>query len=159
MFCGMEKIARTAAGIGENSKGIMQFIPLQRIRVEPGFASYSEPMLPLSFHVLIRFGRWSEIIDRANVIDSYSVEDKHIFCTFTATAYYARGLAYAAMDRVDEAEKELKMFISVCEFEEMKSRILHNNTMLAIFEVNRKMLQGEIAFRRGELGIRSTLSS
>jgi hypothetical protein len=50
--------------------------------------------------MLIRFGKWEEIISRP------LKEDKDLYAGTIATSHYARGVAFAVLDRAAEAETE-----------------------------------------------------
>lgn len=60
-------------------------------------------------HVLIRFGRWQEILDLE------FPTDRKLYCSTTAMIHYARGIAFAALRRVPEAEAEREKFIDAVE--------------------------------------------
>ena len=55
-------------------------------------------------HVLIRFGRWQEIIDAP------LPADPDLYCVTTAMLHYAKGVACAALGRIAEAEREREWF-------------------------------------------------
>jgi hypothetical protein len=48
--------------------------------------------------VLIRFGRWQDILDLE------LPEDQELFCSTAAVIHYARGVAFSALGRISEAE-------------------------------------------------------
>ena len=60
------------------------------------FESYGS----LPWHVLVRFGKWEEILARP------LKEDKDLYAATTAVAYYARGIACAILGRLKEADME-----------------------------------------------------
>jgi hypothetical protein len=96
--------------------------------------------------VLIRFGRWADIL-----LIPFP-EDTLLFCTRTATLHYARGLSLAACSRVHEAESELAALQTMVArpSEELKGRLAHNNCVLAVLAVAEQMLRGEIMYRKDE---------
>ena len=57
---------------------------------------FLDAFMPTALHVLVRFGRWDEILDEPQPADYLPMS--------RAIWHYARTLAYAATDRVDEAE-------------------------------------------------------
>jgi tetratricopeptide (TPR) repeat protein len=99
------------------------------------------------WHVFIRFGKWEEII-------AYPVEtDKEVFASSIATAHYARGVAFASLGRVAEAEAEQVKFLEAIANPALAGRVLHNNAMYAeegpcVLNVNKAMLDGEIKYRK-----------
>ncbi|TQR83637.1 tetratricopeptide repeat protein [Mycobacterium hodleri] len=108
----------------------------------PPMADWLEAFVPLRVHVLIRFGRWEELIDHA------LPEDPQLYCTTAATVHYGRGIAYAATGRVAEARAERdamhRVYAGI-----PQSRYLFNNTSRDILAVGVAMLDGEIAYREG----------
>jgi len=99
------------------------------------------------WHVFIRFGKWEEIIN-------YKVEtDSEVFASSIATAHYARGVAFASLGRVAEAEAEQAKFLEALANPALAGRVLHNNAMYAeegpcVLNVNKAMLDGEIKYRK-----------
>eukprot|EP00300_Choanocystis_sp_HF-7_P011267 c1737_g1_i2.p1 GENE.c1737_g1_i2~~c1737_g1_i2.p1 ORF type:complete len:540 (-),score=134.53 c1737_g1_i2:53-1672(-) len=93
---------------------------------------------------------WEEIL-----AESFPT-DTDLYCSLYSTMRYARGIAYAAMGDVDNADIEQAAFLASLNNPELKARRLHNNTMLArrgapgMLDVAREMLAGEIAYRRAE---------
>ena len=53
--------------------------------------------MPVTQHVLIRFGKWDEILDQP------LPDDPELYCVTTAMMHYARAVAYASTQRVAEA--------------------------------------------------------
>ncbi len=66
---------------------------LLRIEVPP-MADWAEGFVPMRLHVLVRFGRWREIIDEP------LPADPALYCTTTAMLHYAKGVAHAALGDV-----------------------------------------------------------
>ncbi|MCV7134558.1 tetratricopeptide repeat protein [Mycobacterium hodleri] len=108
----------------------------------PPMADWLEAFVPLRVHVLIRFGRWEELI--AHPLP----DDPELYCTTAATVHYGRGIAYAATGRVARARAERDalhlVYAGIPE-----SRYLFNNTSRDILAVAVAMLDGEIAYREG----------
>lgn len=109
----------------------------------PPMADWLEAFVPLRVHVLVRFGRWDDLIATA------LPEDPALYCTTTATIHYGRGVAYAATGRLAEARVERSAFADAYE-RIPESRYLFNNTSRDILAVAEAMLDGEIAYRTGE---------
>ncbi|MFA9272154.1 MAG: tetratricopeptide repeat protein [Baekduiaceae bacterium] len=115
---------------------------LLRIETMP-MADWLEGFAPMRLHVLVRFGRWDELI--ATPLP----HDRELWATTTAMTHYARGVAHAASERVAEAEAERELFrAAVARVPE--SRYLFNNTCLDILAIAGAMLDGEVAYRRGD---------
>src|SRR5262249_46177334 len=62
---------------------------------------------------------------------------------------YAKGVAHAALGEVKAAEAEQALFRAAAE-RVPKSRMLHNATCIELLAIAEQMLEGEIAYRRGE---------
>jgi tetratricopeptide (TPR) repeat protein len=108
----------------------------------PPMADWLEAFVPLRIHVLIRFGRWAELT-AAPLPD-----DVALYCTTAATVHYGRGVAYAALGRLDEARAERAAFTAAVA-RVPDTRYLFNNTSRDILAVAAAMLGGEIAYREG----------
>ncbi|MBX7434675.1 tetratricopeptide repeat protein [Mycobacterium sp. Y57] len=108
----------------------------------PPMADWLEAFVPLRVHVLVRFGRWQELIDTP------LPEDRDLYCTTAATIHYGRGVAFAATGRLAEARAEREAFTAAYE-RIPDSRYLFNNTSRDILAVADQMLTGEIDYREG----------
>lgn len=103
----------------------------------------ADGFMPVTYHVLIRFGKWEAILAEPEP-DDY----RHIS---RALWRYARGVALANLGRTSEARLELDAF------EREAARIpddwvVGNNEAAAVIAVARKMLGGELAFHEGRTG-------
>jgi tetratricopeptide (TPR) repeat protein len=106
----------------------------------PPMADWLEAFVPLRVHVLVRFGRWDELIAIA------LPEDPDLYCTTTATIHYGRGVAHAAKGQLPQARAEQEaLAASYARIPE--SRYLFNNTSRDILAIAVAMLDGEIAYR------------
>jgi tetratricopeptide (TPR) repeat protein len=118
-------------------------IPEELLRVEvPPMADWLEAFVPMKLHVLIRFGKWQEIIDTP------LPEDQELYCVTTAMIHYARGVALAATGRVVEAEQEQRLFRDAVG-RVPDTRYLFNNSALDILAIAAEMLAGELEYRKG----------
>jgi tetratricopeptide (TPR) repeat protein len=123
-------------------QGMWDTVPKEMLAIEsPPMADYFESYMAMKPHILIRFGRWEEII----ALDP--PEDQQIYRTLTATIHYARAIAFAATGRVDEAETEEQVFLNAKE-RVPATRLLHNNKILDLLEIATEMLRGEIEYRK-----------
>ena len=93
MFLGQFAPAWAAA------RELVAVTPEELLRVpSPPFADFFESHMAIWVHVLIRFGRWRQIIDEP------LPEDAELYANLTATLLYAKGIAHAARGEVVEAE-------------------------------------------------------
>jgi tetratricopeptide (TPR) repeat protein len=109
----------------------------------PPMADWLEAFVPLRIHVLVRFGRWDELIAEP------LPDDETLYCTTAATIRYGRGVAHAAIGDVTQARAERDAFAAAYQGIP-DSRYLFNNTSRDILAVAAKMLDGEIAYREGD---------
>ncbi len=138
MFLGQAQVALETAAQLEAS------IPEELLRVEsPPMADWLEGFLAMRVHVLVRFGRWTDILDLP------LPADPRLYCVTTAMLHYARGVALSALGRVTEAEAERTSFRSAVA-QVPATRMLFNNTCADILAIASAMLDGELAYRRGE---------
>jgi tetratricopeptide (TPR) repeat protein len=120
-------------------------LPDELLRIEsPPMADWLEGFVPIKMHVLIRFGRWSEII--ATSLPA----DRELFCVTTGMIHYAKAVAQAASGNVAAAEEEARQFDAAFAMVP-PSRYLFNNTCLDILAVAKEMMRGEIEYRKGHL--------
>ncbi|MWD26201.1 hypothetical protein E0K89_001770, partial [Aquicoccus sp. SCR17] len=128
----------------EAVRGLRETTPEEMLAIEsPPMADYFEAYLSMLPHVLVRFGRWEEILDLPYP------EDRALHCSEVAMIDYARGVALSALGRVEEAEVQIARFrASVAAVPE--TRLLHNNSVRRILEVAEQMLLGEYRYRLGE---------
>jgi tetratricopeptide (TPR) repeat protein len=106
----------------------------------PPMADWLEAFVPLRIHVLVRFGRWDELI--AEPVP----DDVDLYCTTAATIHYGRGVAHAAKGQMPQAYAE-RVALAAAYERIPESRYLFNNTARDILAVAREMLDGEIAYR------------
>jgi tetratricopeptide (TPR) repeat protein len=110
----------------------------------PDLTSYLESYAALEVHIMVRFGRWKEILELE------LPKDQRLMLFRACTLRYARGLALAALGRVEEANKEMMTLDALRVDPEATMRILHNNTIFDLLAVDSVMLHGEIAYREGQ---------
>ncbi|MFE3588166.1 hypothetical protein ACFXOY_11645 [Streptomyces niveus] len=138
MFLGQSRTALETAAQLEAS------IPEELLRVQsPPMADWLEGFLAMRVHVLIRFGRWADILALPLPAEA------DLYCVTTAMVRYARGVAYSATERLPEAQAERTAFHLAVE-RVPESRMLFNNTCRDILAVASEMLDGELRYREGE---------
>ncbi|CAN5227904.1 tetratricopeptide repeat protein [soil metagenome] len=138
MFSGQSKVVLTAA-----DELADQLTPEVLSIESPPMADWLEAFVPLKIHVLIRFGRWDQLIAEP------LPEDTNLYCTTTATIYYGRGVAHAAKGQIAQAKADRLAFASAYDAVP-DTRYLFNNTSRDILAVAEAMLDGEIAYREGD---------
>ena len=138
MFAGqsrvaLDTVARLEATISDE---------LLRVR-SPPMADWLESFLAMRLHALIRFGRWDDVL-------ALSVpEDQDLYCVTTALTYYARTVALAALNRVDQARHQRALFLASVP-RVKPTRTLFNNKCIDILCVAESLLEGEVAYRAGD---------
>jgi tetratricopeptide (TPR) repeat protein len=138
MFLGNYSAARSAAD------AVRATVSEELLRVEaPPMADVLESMVTLDLHVLIRFGRWDEILEQP------LPDDGDLYCVTHAMLHYAKGIAHAASGNVTAADSERDRFREAY-VRIPESRYLFNNTCLDVLAVAAAMLDGEIAYRKGD---------
>ena len=100
----------------------------------PQLARTLEAHYSMKSHVLVRFGKWKEIIEEP------LPEDAQLYCVTTAMMRYARGVAYAALGQHDAADIERPFYAAL---ENVPAdRLIMNNQARAILGVA-EMLHGK----------------
>ncbi len=138
MFAGRREVALTAAG------ALAAALPPELLRVEvPPMADWLESFVGMRLHVLVRFGMWDELI-AAPLPD-----DPDLYSVTTALSHYAKGVALAATGHVTAAgQRQAQLAAATARVP--PSRYLFNNRALDLLAIAGAMLDGEIAYRRGE---------
>ena len=137
MFMGRYTAAMEAA------QELIDTIPEDFLRIEsPPFADAAEAFIGMKQHVLVRFGRWQEIIDQD------LPDDPELYSATTALMRYAKAVAHSALGNVPEAEAEKAAFLEA-KAAVPETRRVHNNTVVDVLEVAEAMLNGELEYRRG----------
>lgn len=125
-------------------RGMRATTPEKLLQIQsPPMADFFETILGMEPHVLIRFGMWEEILQLE------LPQDTAIYCTCTAFIEYARALALSALGRVAEAETQLEVFLAA-KARVPETRLLHNVRSVDLLEVATAMLNGELAYRKGD---------
>jgi tetratricopeptide (TPR) repeat protein len=127
----------------EAADEMLSTIPAELLEVEtPPMADWLEGFVPMKLHVLIRFGKWQEIIDTP------LPDNQELYCVTTAMLHYAKGVAFAATGRVAEAEEQQRLFTAA--FARVPdTRYVFNNACIDILGIAAEMLAGELEYRKG----------
>ncbi len=127
----------------EAAEEMIQTLPAELLKTgSPPMADWLEGFVPIKQHVLIRFGKWQEIVAQP------LPEDPELYCVTTAMMRYSRAVAFASMNDVEAAEAEREAFLAARD-RVPESRMLFNNTCLDILAVAEAMMTGEVEYRRG----------
>ena len=141
MFLGQYTPALKAA------QELIDTTPEELLRIpSPPMADFIEGYLPMKQHVLVRFGKWREIIAQE------LPKDRDLYCSTTAMMLYAKGVAHSILGEIAEAER------ARAAFREAKARVpdtrrVHNNKVVDLLEIAEEMLTGELEYRRGNYDI------
>lgn len=135
---GFEKVAM------ELSEKLNQALSEQMFEEYSELAAYLESYSALDVHVLIRFGRWKEILALE------SPKNKRLMLFRAASIKFAKALAHANLGNIKEAKREVNNLDSLRGDPDAKFRILHNNSVENLLAVDSVMAHGEIAYRAGE---------
>lgn len=108
----------------------------------PQMSITMEGYYSMAMHVLIRFGKWKEILDTP------MPDPLDLYCVSAAMHHYARTVAHATLGSFDAALEERGKFV------EARSRIpaerrFFNNTAQDILGIAEKMMDGELSYHRG----------
>jgi tetratricopeptide (TPR) repeat protein len=125
----------------ETAEELMETLPETALRP---LADWFESFIPMKQHVLIRFGRWQDILDQ-NL-----PEDAALYSVTTAMMRYARAVAFANTGAIEAAERERDLFFSARD-RVPESRMLFNNTCRDILKVAEQMMMGELEYHKGNI--------
>ena len=128
----------------EAAEEMVSTLPAELLEVQsPPMADWLEGFVSMKQHVLVRFGRWREIVEQA------LPENRELFCVTTAMMRYAMSVAHGALGDVDAAERQAARFDEAVE-SVPDSRYVFNNKCVDILAIAREMMLGELAYRRGD---------
>ena len=129
----------------ETAEELIAALPEELLEVKsPPMADWLEGLAPIKQHVLVRFGKWQEILQQE------LPANPDLYCVTSATMRYARAVAFATLGQTQSALAEAEAFER--DFARVPdSRYLFNNSCRDILAVAREMMLGEIDYRRGEI--------
>lgn len=122
----------------EAADAMVKDMPLE---FRDALAPIVDGFLPIRLHVLVRFGRWSEVLAEPAFPDRFVVAN--------CVRHYARGTALGALGRLDEAEQELAALKALAAT--IDDRPVGNNAARTVLEIPVAVLEGELLFRRGKV--------
>jgi tetratricopeptide (TPR) repeat protein len=121
--------------------------PEEVLRIpSPPMADFLEGYLSMKQHVLVRFGKWREIIAQE------LPKDTALYCTTTAMMLYAKGVAHSVLGELAEAEK-MRAAFRAARARVPDTRRVHNNTIVDLLAIAEEMLTGELEYRRGNFDL------
>lgn len=136
MFLGQYATAIKAA------EKLVGMLPAELLEMEsPPMADWLEGFVGMKQHVLIRFGKWKEIIEQV------LPENQELFRATTAMMRYARAVSYANLGDIEQADREIKHFDAAVE-RVPETRTIFNNTCQDILSIAREMALGETEYHR-----------
>ena len=128
----------------ETAEEMVSTLPEEVLTVRsPPMADWLEGFVSMKQHVLVRFGKWSEIVEQA------LPDSRELFCVTTAMMRYAMSVAHGALGNVEAAQRQAVRFQEAVE-SVPDSRYVFNNKCTDILAIAREMMLGELAYRRGE---------
>lgn len=135
MFAGQYRTAIDTAD------AMIATLPAEVLRMaSPPMADWLEGFVSIRQHVLIRFGRWQDILDQP------MPEDAGLFTVTTAMLCYGKAVAQGVLGDVAAARDWAARFEAAYD-RVQPSRYIFNNTCRDILCVAREMMLGEIAYR------------
>ncbi len=127
----------------EESGQLIRNIPEALLQIEnPAMADWAEGYVGVKAHVLIRFGRWQDIIDHP------LPDNPSLYSMTTAVWLYAQAVAYAVKGDIEAATAGQRRFRAAWE-KVQPTRYLFNNTCRDVLKIADQMLSGELEYRKG----------
>lgn len=131
----------------EAAQELIDTTPEALLRIpSPPMADFIEGFLAMKQHVLVRFGKWREIIAQE------LPKDPELYCATTAMMLYAKGVAHSVLGEIPQAEKARAAFVAA-KARVPETRRVHNNTVQDLLAVAEQMLTGELEYRRGNFDL------
>ncbi len=100
-----------------------------------------EGIMPTTFHVMIRFGKWEEVLEEPAYPEYRLVSN--------AVRFYARSIANSALGRTKEARKEMAAFEEAVKAVPEDWHVF-NNPLSNVLPIARAMIEGELLYREGK---------
>jgi tetratricopeptide (TPR) repeat protein len=104
------------------------------------YVTIADGFMPTALHVLIRFGKWNEILAEPEP------EAGRLFSR--AERHFARSVAFSALGQVKDARREIELLDEAAKglTDEWK---MGNNSAKDVLAIARLMAEGELAYREG----------
>jgi len=134
---GMEQIAMKYA------KDLNSYLFEDFFTENPDVLAFLDSYSAMDVHILVRFGRWQEILKLK------LPKDSDIMLYRSAAIYFARAVAYANLGDIRCAKQEASCHEKLRVHPNAKKRLLHNNIVSDLLNVDAAMAEGEIAYFAG----------
>ena len=109
----------------------------------PELAVYLESYGTMDIHILVRFGRWKQILALE------LPKNPRLMLYRAACVHYAKAIAYANLKDIDAAKEAASEYEELRALPDGKKRLLHNNSVADLLDIDSLMIQGEIAYFEG----------
>ncbi len=116
---------------------------LLAIKDRPHMVVTMEGYYSMKMHVFVRFGRWQEIVDEP------TPTKPELYPVTIAMHHYAKVVAFAFLKDIDSAEHQRTLFYKAVAAIPA-GREFFNNLAVDILGVGESMLEGELAYHKGE---------
>ena len=113
--------------------------------VEP-LADWVEGFYPMKQHVLIRFGEWEQIKRQP------LPENPQLYAFTLTLIHYAKTVAHAATGDIAAAEAAREDYLAAKDAMPV-TRTIFNNLCIDILAIAEAMLEGELAYRKGDFDV------
>ncbi len=110
---------------------------------DPPMADHLEGIVSMRLHVLVRFGKWRKILAEQPPLD------ETLYCNSLAMYHYARAIALATLHEHEAAIAEVAAF-KRAQAKVPDTRYIFNNSCIDVLAVAAAMMQGEVAYHRGD---------
>jgi tetratricopeptide (TPR) repeat protein len=104
------------------------------------YVTIADGFMPTALHVLIRFGKWDQILAEPEP------DDWRIFSR--TERHFARSVAFSALGRTGDARRELELLDEVAKGLTSEWK-MGNNPAADVVAIARTMAEGELAYREG----------
>lgn len=105
------------------------------------YVEIADGFMPTTLHVMIRFGKWQEILSEPEP------EDWRLFSR--AERHFARSVAFSALGKTEQARQEIQHMDQVTQ-SLTDDWLMGNNSAKEVLAIARKMAEGELLFREGK---------
>ena len=126
------------------SSMLVDVLPEALLRIDkPYLAMILEGYRSNTWHALVRFGLWQQILDTP------LPDDPDLYVIGTAMGHYARGVAFSATGQLEAAHAEVERLREAM-LAMPAEKVIGNNPASDVLAIARQMLEGELKFRKRE---------
>lgn len=123
----------------EAARQLVAGVPEEFARKE---AAFVDPVMPTPIEVLMRFGRWDDVLAEPPPPDYLPIS--------AAMRHFSRAVAFAAKKQATDAARAQSDFLAAAG-RVPKEAVFGNNTAHEVLAVAEHMLAGELAYQRGSM--------